>query len=54
MSVSVLLVLGDKIRSAIEEHVQEQWLLSYVGKITVMPSFFERETSHKRGRDGGG
>ncbi|XP_046842250.1 GATOR complex protein WDR24-like [Xenia sp. Carnegie-2017] len=30
MSVSVLLVLGDKIRSAIEEHVQEQWLLSYV------------------------
>ena len=32
MCVSVLLVLGDKIRAEIEELVQEQWLMSYIGK----------------------
>ncbi|CAB4010843.1 Hypothetical predicted protein [Paramuricea clavata] len=30
MCVSVLLVLGDKIRAEIDELVQEQWLLSYI------------------------
>lgn len=30
MCVSVLLVLGDKIRDKIDERTQEQWLLSYV------------------------
>ena len=34
MCVSVLLVLGDKIKSEIDEKKQEQWLLSYVGKVS--------------------
>ncbi len=35
MCVSALLVLGDKIRADIDEKVQEQWLLSYIGKLHV-------------------
>ena len=31
MSASVLIILGDRIRSHIEEVVQEQWLMSYIG-----------------------
>ena len=33
MSATVLIVLGDKIRSHIDEVTQEQWLMSYIGKI---------------------
>ena len=36
MCVSVLLVLGDKIKSAIDESKQEQWLLSYIGKAYIL------------------
>ena len=32
MSASVLIILGDRIRSHIEEVVQEQWLMSYIGR----------------------
>ena len=35
MSVCALLVLGDKIRSKIDEQTQEQWLLSYIGESLV-------------------
>lgn len=30
MCVSALIVLGDKIRSRIDEQTQEQWLMSYI------------------------
>ena len=32
MCVSALIVLGDKIRHKIDEQIQEQWLMSYIGK----------------------
>lgn len=41
MCVSVLLVLGDKIRDKVDERTQEQWLFSYVGK-----QFAERCCEH--------
>jgi len=31
MCVSALIVLGDKIRHKIDEQIQEQWLMSYIG-----------------------
>ncbi len=31
MSVSVLLVLGQKAAGLIDEHMQEQWFSSYIG-----------------------
>ena len=36
MCVSVLLVLGDKIRAEIDKSVQEQWLMSYIGKTSPL------------------
>ena len=32
MCVSALIVLGDKIRHKIDEQIQEQWLMSYIGE----------------------
>ena len=32
MCVSALIVLGEKIRPRIDEHIQEQWLMSYIGE----------------------
>lgn len=35
MCVSALIVLGDKIRSRIDEQTQEQWLMSYIGECFI-------------------
>ena len=32
MCVSALIVLGEKIRSKIDEQTQEQWLMAYIGE----------------------
>ena len=31
-AVSVMIVLGDKIRPHVDELAQEQWFMSYIGK----------------------
>ena len=36
MSVSALLVLGDKVSGLIDDQIMEQWFSSYVGKATVV------------------
>ena len=41
MCVSVLLVLGDKIRPEIDEQVQAQWFMSYLGN-NIIPRGFAR------------
>ena len=33
MCVSALIVLGDKIRSRIDEQTQEQWVMAYIGML---------------------
>lgn len=38
MSVSVLLVLGEKIRCNIDETVLENWFHSYLGKLITLKS----------------
>lgn len=32
MCVSALIVLGEKIRSRIDEQTQEHWIISYIGR----------------------
>ena len=36
MCVSALIVLGDKIRDKIDGEIQEQWLMSYIGRLPVI------------------
>ena len=43
MCVSLLLVLGDKIRDKVNQRTQEQWLLSYVGKTVVLQDILNEE-----------
>lgn len=54
MCVSALIVLGEKIRSRIDEQTQEQWIISYIGRCRDIDlSFhFSKPTSEKPARNG--
>lgn len=54
MCVSALIVLGEKVRSRIDEQTQEQWIISYIGRCreTNLSFPFSTPTSEKQARNG--
>ena len=54
MCVSALIVLGEKIRSRIDEQTQEHWIISYIGRCrdTDLSFHFSKPTSEKQARNG--
>ena len=46
MTVSVLLVLGEKGKALVDEDLQEQWYLAYIGKKKNECSFLRTGTRH--------